>query len=501
MSDDYSGMSVNEMRKLLRKRYPICRGAFASDASEAECRAILSGQRKADDVVAEHYASKAAAVTAPAPADAKPADAKPADDAPDLAEGKHGDDDGDKDDADGEPGDGGGDDAKPHPVLARLDEVRGIMQAIGRHDLSDVAASAKLRIDALTEDLQDANAALANRGPEQGTDLEATGDSVMLAGVEYPAIEPEHDEDGDANPMLAYVPAADPHFAFAKFRTRLDCGATVFRHGAHDVLRGLVDGDRIMLVGPPGVGKTAMIANACARMRWPMTRFNGNRDVTAGDFVGTYEARNGATEWVDGPLVRAMKQGHVLVLDEYDHMPSECSSVMHSVLEHGGSLTIVANGGEVVRPHANFRVVATANTGGFGDDSGLHPAAQVQDAAMRSRFDAVYHVDYMDGDHEAQVLVNVTGIGADHAERIVEFAHDTRTATRSGDLSHAVSLRETIAWARMATRHADNGKPALAYGLAVAVLGKVPATDATAMAEMAQRHFGDLIGASVSADK
>ncbi|MFP3786240.1 AAA family ATPase, partial [Burkholderia sp. SIMBA_024] len=118
-------------------------------------------------------------------------------------------------------------------------------------------------------------------------------------------------------------------------------------------------------------------------------RFNGNRDVTQMDFIGQWVARNGSTVFEHGPLPLAMKEGRVLILDEFDHMPAECSSIMHSVMEPGGKLVISTNGGEVITPHPNFRIVATANTIGHGDEHGQHPAAQVQDAAMRSRFDLI----------------------------------------------------------------------------------------------------------------
>jgi cobaltochelatase CobS len=183
-----------------------------------------------------------------------------------------------------------------------------------------------------------------------------------------------------------------------------------------------------------------------------------------------------------------MKEGHLLILDEVDHMPAECSSVMHSVMEPGGKLVLTSKGGEVISPHPNFRVVGTANTAGFGDDTGLHPNAQVQDFAFLSRFDCVFRVSWMGAADERDLLVKATGVRKADAELIVRIASDTRRAMENGDLMYPVTLRQTLAWAQ------TSQVCELSTGFALAVLNKLPDHDVAAVAEIAQRHFGDKLG-------
>ena len=86
-----------------------------------------------------------------------------------------------------------------------------------------------------------------------------------------------------------------------------------------------------------------------------------------------------------GPLSVAARDGHLLILNESDLMdPSELAG-LNDILE-GQPLVIAENGGEVIPPHAKFRVFATGNTAGSGDRSGLYQGTLRQNLAFMDRF-------------------------------------------------------------------------------------------------------------------
>lgn len=462
MAENYSELGVVELRKLMRERFPVTRGAFAAQATREDCVRVLSGQLIADEAVRQWHQGLAGL---PSAVDSSGA-SREVPPVPTPPEGVAGDN---------PPPDG-----KPYASTPPSDAG---MEATGR--ILEAVRTLNPGVAAYFEQLIVAEAERA--ADEKPTnDLVATDGKVSFVGVEAPVILDMEAQAGTVE--AASVPTLDPHFRFEYWNARHQCGPTVFQQKAGDLVKMILADKRIMLVGPPASGKTSVVTQFAAACRWPLTRFNGNRDVTVQDFVGTYEARNGSTVWVDGPLPRAMKGGHILVLDEVDHMPAECTSILHSAMEPGGKLLITSNGGELVSPHKNFRIVGTSNTGGFGDDTGLHPNAKVQDFAFLSRFDCVFRVNWMDERHERKLLIKATGIKEDLAALLVKVARDTRKAAENGDLSYPITLRQTLAWA------ACSMTCDVATGFAIAVLNKLPEQDVGAVAEIAQRHLGERLG-------
>ena len=94
-----------------------------------------------------------------------------------------------------------------------------------------------------------------------------------------------------------------------------------------------------------------------------------------------YKKYTSLFEWVDGPLVCAMKQGSMLLLDEMSLAEDAVLERLNSVLEPSRTITLAEKGGEgpvcahevntahqslssEVKADEHFRVFATMNPGG-----------------------------------------------------------------------------------------------------------------------------------------
>jgi len=97
---------------------------------------------------------------------------------------------------------------------------------------------------------------------------------------------------------------------------------------------------------------------------------------------------NGIFEWHDGPLVEAMKNGDILLLDEISLADDSVLERLNSVLEPGRTVVLAEKGGDnaegsLLRATPEFRLVATMNPGGDYGKKELSPA-------LRNRFTEIW---------------------------------------------------------------------------------------------------------------
>lgn len=136
--------------------------------------------------------------------------------------------------------------------------------------------------------------------------------------------------------------------------------------------------DCLYISGPSGCGKTTLILQIAARLNWGVEQITLSNKCESLDLIGHTTLKRGELVYEYGPLTRAMLYGEILILNEIDLMSPGDLSVLNDVLE-GKPLTILANNGEVIKPHPQFRVIATANTKGFGDMTGFYNGARLLD--------------------------------------------------------------------------------------------------------------------------
>lgn len=127
--------------------------------------------------------------------------------------------------------------------------------------------------------------------------------------------------------------------------------------------------DCLYVSGPSGCGKTTMALQVAARLGWGVEQITLSGKSESADLIGHAALRKGELVYEYGPLVRAMRNGEILILNEIDLMPPSDLAALNDVLD-GKPLIIAQNCGEIIKPAPGFRVIATANTNGMGDQMG-----------------------------------------------------------------------------------------------------------------------------------
>lgn len=236
------------------------------------------------------------------------------------------------------------------------------------------------------------------------------------------------------------------------------------------------------LWGHAGVGKTTAFEQVCAYTGREFLRIQHTANTEETDVEGGYRVEGGDMRWADGPLPYAMEHGLVYCADEYDFASPMVASLYQAVLE-GKPLRIKA-ANKVVRPHPNFRFVATGNTNGSGDETGLYAGTQIQNAANYERFGIVEKVEYMPENQEIGILVGKTGIQRSDAERLVKYANMMRASYDRRDVAIPMSPRSLLRATQLGV-----ARDSWEFGIGRAYINRLPPTSARVATETLQRIF------------
>lgn len=253
-----------------------------------------------------------------------------------------------------------------------------------------------------------------------------------------------------------------------------------------NVLLGLDLNIPTYLWGHAGCGKSSFFEQVCAATNRPLIRIQHTVNTEENHIVGQWTVKNGSTEFELGPLAIAMKYGYIYMADEYDFALPSVLSVYQSVLE-GKSLMIkeADAGSRVIKPHPNFRFVATGNTNGSGDETGLYQGTNMQNAANYDRFGIVCKVNYMPQKMEVRILVGQSEIDKEDAENLVKLAKEIRDAYDAGKISSTISPRALVNAAKVGIRRGS-----LLTGFQLAFGNKLSEVDQEICTGLAQRVLG-----------
>ena len=199
------------------------------------------------------------------------------------------------------------------------------------------------------------------------------------------------------------------------------------------------------VTGLSGNGKTFMIEQACAKAKREFFRVNITVETDEDDLLGHYALIDGNTVWQDGPVVKAMERGAVLLLDEID-LASSKIMCLQPVLEGNGVFLKKVN--RFVSPSKGFTVLATANTKGKGSEDGRFIGTNILNEAFLERFPITVEQEYPSMSVERKILDKVFGSldvdAGDFSERLVTWADIIRKTFYEGGIDEIIATRRLV---------------------------------------------------------
>ena len=258
----------------------------------------------------------------------------------------------------------------------------------------------------------------------------------------------------------------------------------------------------LYVYGPTGSGKTSLIRQLAAKMNYPVFDVTGHGRMEFSDLTGHLSVTNGTMTFQYGPLALAMKYGGMFLINEIDLMEPSTLTGLNGVLD-GDPLTIPENGGEVIMPHHMFRFVATANTNGGSDETGLYQGTLRQNLAFMDRF-WLCEVPYPPATAEIDLLEKTApGIPENIRKTMVAFAGEVRRLflgegadQQFGEtIEVTFSTRTLLRWADLTQRFhplARQGVQPIAYALDRALGFRASKETRSLLHELAQRMFPQL---------
>jgi len=159
--------------------------------------------------------------------------------------------------------------------------------------------------------------------------------------------------------------------------------------------------------------------------------------------VGTKSLTDGNIGFDEGILVKSMKEGNILYLDEINAAEADVLLRLDEALDDRRQVILKESGGEIIKAKDSWFVISTINPL-------THVGTKELPPQILSRFPVRVRLDYPPEDIEYQIIKrHVKNPNEVDVLQGIKLANVLRQASAVEELYYSPSIRETIAFAKL----------------------------------------------------
>ncbi len=199
----------------------------------------------------------------------------------------------------------------------------------------------------------------------------------------------------------------------------------------------------VLIIGPKGTGKTSLVREYATQKSIELKSINFSLRTRESHLIGTKNLIEGNIGFDEGILVKSMREGNILYLDEINAAEADVLLRLDEALDDRRQIVLKESDGRVIKAKDSWFVVATIN-----------PLTQVGTKELPpqilSRFPVRIRLEYPPEDVEYQIIKkHVKNPTESEVLLGIKLANTLRQASAVEELYYSPSIRETIAFAKL----------------------------------------------------
>ena len=199
----------------------------------------------------------------------------------------------------------------------------------------------------------------------------------------------------------------------------------------------------VLIIGPKGTGKTSLVMEYAVQKSKKLESINFSLRTRESHLIGTKSLVEGNIGFDEGVLIKSMKEGSILYLDELNAAEADVLLRLDEALDDRRQIVLKESDGQVIKADDSWFTIATINPL-------THVGTKELPPQLLSRFPVRIRLDYPPEDVEYNIIKkHVKNPHESEVLQGIKLANTLRQASAVEELYYSPSIRETIAYAKL----------------------------------------------------